>query len=308
MKTQPMPMPQMYDPGYKPHKSKTRANVFLLIGLSILILGACRFGNLFIRSIFYKLEASSSRLTPYLDYSFEGLSSKESIIERIKGSPPVKPTGKKVFVTVFFTPMYPAVFVIRNNFPRLLTPVDLGNIIVMVKPGISTYTFTLPGMLIKEQDGNLSEMPLERNLIREVFDNKNENTKSNSISYAEKPPETQKYLHIPFLVYFFLPLVLLLLMKHFLSPAVLVGFFYYVGLFILFDFREVFCNIPFQWFIKNLDLKMTDSISAFAAGFIGVLFVLLGVAGILNWKKMENGFKEKLVIIVFVFLPVFLRY
>jgi hypothetical protein len=120
--------------------------------------------------------------------------------------------------------------------------------------------------------------------------------------------EKSEYLDIPYLVYFYLPLVLILVFSSFYSRAVFTSFFYYAGLFLLFDFKAVLFRVPFSWLTQLFNIKDTSLVEGVGAVVVTVLFTLLGFFGLFNWKNRRDIFKEKLMVFFFLLLPLFLRF
>jgi hypothetical protein len=128
------------------------------------------------------------------------------------------------------------------------------------------------------------------------------------ISFIMKTMEKTGYLDIPYLIYFYLPLVLIFVFSSFYSRAVFTSFFFYTGLFLLFDFKTVLFRVPFSWLTQLFNIKDTTPVEGIGAVMVAVLFTLLGIYGLFNWKNRRDIFKEKLIVLFFILLPIFLRF
>jgi len=209
-----------------------------------------------------------------------------------------------VTVVSVFNLLNPGFFLVHNTVP--FSAVDLGRMVVPLKIGHYTIKWHQSGFTEKKwykqtQKGFANNSLLGKVLFKDLREN-------GDMSFILKPLENSSYLKIPYLVYFFLPLVLLLIFASMYSQAVFAGFFYYAGLFFLFDFKSLFFSVPLGWMVRIFGIKDITSFENIAAIVVFVLFTLLGVVGIVNWKERREMFKENLIVIVFIILPLFLRF
>jgi hypothetical protein len=287
---------------------KSHVNIFVLIGVLLALLVCIRFANLGVRWITNTAELTSNPLSESVDYTFLGFSSQKAAEEKcpeIKGK---RGKDTNASAAAYFDLLHPAKFVVRNNNKKSNVSVDLGRVLVMAEPGLSTFTYTLSGMIEKERDGNKVQVALENPMLSDLYSPTPPEPGTIFMSFVEKTPENANFLHVPYMIYFFLPLVLIIVYTIYSSKAVLTAFFYYPGLFLLFDYKEAFVNGPFCWLFKPLNFNFTDPrIPLFAVGLVAIFF-LLGVFGLLNWKKQEDRYKERLIIFTFLLLPLFLRF
>ena len=117
------------------------------------------------------------------------------------------------------------------------------------------------------------------------------------------------------MVYFFLPLLVIIMLgashrKFFIS------FFYYPGLFLLFDFKKVFFIAPFSWLTDLVGIDLSHTAAAIISAILLTLFLVGGFWGILSKHKKESmdytGYYisvwGKGIIAFFLLLPVALRF
>jgi hypothetical protein len=136
------------------------------------------------------------------------------------------------------------------------------------------------------------------------------------ISFIINRVEDADYLKIPYYVYFYFPLLLILILTAFYGKPFCITFFYYLGLFLLFDFRKVLFTIPFSWLINLLGLNISPTLAAVIAVGLAFLFILGGLSGVvyvINKRKEQMGNIQltiwgKGLIVFFILLPLFLRF
>jgi len=192
--------------------------------------------------------------------------------------------------------------------------VDLGKAVVSVSGGQSSYTVHLSDFIRKEKGGKTFWGHLGTSFLLNMFTGTSPeitvttDKAPEGLSYYAKTVNNSTYLKIPYLIYFYLPLLLIMIMAFFNSPAILTSFFYYVGLFLLFDFRRDLFATPLSWLMDLLNLEIGGYTDLIGSLVVVTLFVLLGVLGLINWKKVREPFQERLTIMFFLLLPLFLRF
>lgn len=210
-----------------------------------------------------------------------------------------------VTVVSYFNLLHPAVFVIQNK--AKFSAVDLGRITVTLGPGRFTFKIYLADVIEKQWNHNTQRTRFGTSILP-VFSAKKASQAGQDVAFILKPLKKSMYLDIPYLMYFYLPLALILFFSFFYTRAVFTSFFYYTGLFLLFDFKDLLFTVPFNWFTQLFNIKDTASFEGVAAGVLVLLFTILGFVGIFKWKEMRDIFKEKLIVLFFILLPIFLRF
>jgi hypothetical protein len=210
-----------------------------------------------------------------------------------------------VTVVSYFNLLHPAVFVIQNK--AKFSAVDLGRMTVTVGPGRFIFKIYLADVIEKQWNHNTQRTRFGTSILP-FFSTKKASQAGQDVSFILKPLKKSKYLDIPYLMYFYLPLALILFFSFFYTRAVFTSFFYYTGLFLFFDFKDILFAVPFNWLTQLFNIKDTTSFEGVAAGVLVSLFTILGFVGIFKWKEMRDIFKEKLIVLLFILLPIFLRF
>jgi len=208
------------------------------------------------------------------------------------------------------------VFYIYN--PGAMTFVDFGALNVRVEKGFSSIAFS-PLEVIRLRDtrnrtlyryGGIS---LVSPLIGKQVDRLQAHSVTGLVkgfSYMVRPLEKSRYLYILYMVYFFLPLIIILIAAFTVDLNLLAALFYYAGLFVLFNFKQVMVELPFGWLFRLIGFTPEAVVlTAIAIAFL-VVFLFLAIRGItgglsISEKKIEwrGGF-----IFFFMALPLFLRF
>lgn len=298
-------LPSMYDEK-KFKRARTRINILYLFGPLIILLVIFRFLNLFGWWQVTKLELTRQPSNKRASYTFLDFSNHKKAQEKLlESTQKTAGPAASIIVVSYFNLLQPGVFLIRNN--EGLSLVDLGKVIVTTKSGLSTFTLYLSDCIEEKRKDSKDAARFGSSILSKLL-GKKELPSEKKISFLLKSPEKSKYLKIPYLIYFYFPLLIILILSHFYSPAVLTAFFYYPALFLLFDFKNLFFTVPFQWLTRSLNIGIPDVMGGLAAVIVVLLFTLIGVAGISNWKKQRVILKEKLIIFFFLLLPLFLRF
>lgn len=143
-------------------------------------------------------------------------------------------------------------------------------------------------------------------LILSLFKNVNQE-KSQNISFAVKPLTQYPPLRIPYMVYFFLPLLLILILRTNYSPAIYLSFSYYMVAFLFFNPTQFFLSGPFHWIFSLLHLELPPhSIRMIIAILLTVFAGVAAFIGLINWKKSDPDSLERTYILSFLLLPLFL--
>jgi hypothetical protein len=316
MKLKKTDLPPVYDPKLfkKTKKTGPKVNIFYLIALLAILLVVFRFINLTLWWFMAKLEltdlvyqpAKMLMLTKNIHYTFLDFSTYEKAGKECREFAPKGPGDNSIHVAAYFNLLHPGIFLIQNNNGNSF--VDLGRVIVNAAPGLSTFTLYLSDFIEKRRDRKKNLEHLGNSLLLSTLLPTKQQDPGNRITFILKPPEKLKYLDIPYLLYFYLPLVLILIFAHLYSRAVFTAFFYYPLLFLLFDFRTVLFTVPFNWIMESADLVPGALMETWGAVIIAVLFTLPAIIGMFSWKNRRNIFRELLIVLFFFLLPIFLRF
>lgn len=301
MKPKKVELPSVYE-AKKFEKAGYRINRFTLFLWVFLLLALCRFLNLGMWYFVTRGEITGN-LSPASDnranYTFLGLSNYPSAEKSLVEAP--QPSS--IQVAVYTNLLQPSVFVVKNWNSSGSATLDLGHLVVTAEPGRSLFKLHQSGILSHSGKNGFARINFEPSLFSSLTAGR-----TGSISFITRAPGKAKYIHIPYLVYFFLPLALIFVFFNLYSRAVFIAFFYYAGMFFLFDFKRLFFTLPFHKLIQSLDLVFSGFTEAAIATAIALLLSLLGVVGIKSWKDRREPYKESLIILFFLFLPLALRF
>lgn len=224
--------------------------------------------------------------------------------------PNAAPTGR---VFAFFDFFHPAVFMIWNNGGEG-DFFDLGPVMVALPVGASCISFS-PGSIFLLRHG---QKTVARNFGGSIFgafwvrslNAKNGGSAPGSGrlpgSFIVKPAAGSASLRIPYLVYFYLPLALIVILIATMGPGLAAAFFYHAGMFFLFDFEKLLAGIPLDWLFGALGLELADPwIKVLAVG-LALLFLAAAVYGLLRWKGSELPPTSRWIVLFFILLPFFL--
>lgn len=305
MKPQISTLPSIYDE-QQFKAEKYRVNYASITGIALVLLLVTRFLNLGMVWMLTKADTpdlSQSGRIRYIHHFFTGHETAKSECLELAHSPQRPGHEVHTVVVSYTTLVHPIVFVVHTK--EKFSFVDLGSIIVTVGPGLHTFTFSLTGSVKKTTGTTTTESYLEKSFLLSLFRNQPMN---GGVSYLVKPQGKSSLAHIPYIVYFFLPMALLFIFVGSFSKAVLTGFLYYIGLFLLFDTRRLVGLLYLDTLMEMLGVK--DPRLILGIGVTGMLFLFLTLTyiGLLNWKKKRDGFKETLTVLYFILLPFFLRF
>ncbi len=314
MKKRRKGIPSVYDKAkFKEYKKKGFTGNFLfIVVLVVILLIIVRFANLYMQYHMTKLELKSSSLCKEIDFNFLGLSGYEKARKRLLQSNLTQ--TKKIKVVCFYDLFYPAVFFINNK--DMLCFVDLGKLVVYVNPGLSVITFYQfdiikrkeKGVEIIQYFGNSLLSPIFRSVSGIFGYNLNIKKKSKKdISYIVKSIEKSRYIKIQHLIYFYVPLFLIVLFAFSYSNAIFIAFFYYIEVFFLFNLKEAFIG-PFLWLLNFLNIQASDMVVLVGTCSLCLIFLITGILGLFNWKNIQNQSFERGFILFMLLLPIFIRF
>lgn len=272
---------------------------------------AVHFLNLFMNWTVIRREIVQKPAYHTPEYTFLGFAplhrAKIAAAQRL---PNAAPLGR-VFAS--FDPFHQAVFMVWNNGAEG-DFFDLGPVLAAVPAGASRVAF-FPASVFLLRHG---ERTLARNYGGSIFGDVwagwlNETTNGGkggnegmSGSFVVKQEQGSISLRVPYLVYFYLPLVLIAILMATYGTAMAAAFFYYAGMFFLFDFQKLFVTVPLARLFVALGVEPADSWTKVLAVALALLFLAAAVYGLWNWKKSEMSPRDKWIVWFFVLLPLFL--
>lgn len=303
--------------GHRP--KQPLAKILLVTVLVVLLLCVVRFLNLVMWWNVTRLELSTTQLTRVENYHFLGLSSYEKAEKKCQYFSQVRPTGETI--VSYFDPVHPVVFLVDKGDQRGF--VNLGLMTVYPGPGLTAFIF-YPADIVESKRknspgkavyfGNSLFPGLFQTLAKYIAGSGGRDQPPGSgISYIINPLEDSKYLKVPYMVYFYLPMVLIFILGVHYGGAFYISFFYYLGLFLLFDFRKVLFIIPFSWLIKLLGIEVSPLAAFITAALVLTLFAVLAFVGISYYRRLAPaerrlGLWSKGLIFFFLLCPLFLRF
>ena len=292
----------------KPRRSRATIFFFLLL---VAFLVALHFLNLFLQWTVIRLELAQGPTFMSPEYTFLGFSlfnQKEiAAVGYFKNS--IKPA--RVFG--FFDFFHPAVFAVWNKNDMAF--IDLGPVVLAVPDGFSLIAFfSVSAFLLEHENkavlkyfgaspgGSLWHGFLENNLSK----SKSASQKPLAVSFVVKELEKSRYLKIPYLIYFYLPLLLIILSAIRFGPVLFMAFLYYVEVFFLFDFRKILVTVPFDWLFRLFNWELSAGLVELVGAVMLIIFVLCAAFGLWQWKKSSMPGWGKRIILFFILLPFFL--
>ena len=278
----------------------------LLLLLSLL---AAHFLNLFLNWTVVRKELEQKPFFHTPEYTFLGFSLFNG--EKIAAAgrlPNAAPTGR---VFAYFDLVHPAVFMVWNN-GREEDFFDLGPLLVSVPAGASRVSFFPASVFLLRQ----GEKAVVRNYGGSILggawartiNEKGAGSGKGLLpgSFVLKPLQESPSPRIPYLVYFYLPLALISVAIATSGAGMAAAFFYYAGMFFLFDFEKLFVAVPLAWLFKTLGVELPDSWVKVLAVALALLFLAAAVYGLLRWKNREMPPRGKWIVWFFILLPLFL--
>jgi hypothetical protein len=309
MKPKKVNLPSIYDEKQF-EKAGWRLNKVYLAVLVLVLLLVLRFLNLSLWWFVNKWELTHNTATKAVLYSFLNLASYDAAEKELRKIAQPVPGKPGIAVVAYFNFLHPVVFLVQNNKPGGLSPVDLGRLVLPVEPGRTALTVSLSEVVEKKspRSKRTQSRHFGSSLLAKLFISPPSPAAIQQVSYILKSPEKSSYLKIPYFVYFFVPMVLVLVLAGFYTRAVWAAYFYFPLMFLLFDFRELFFRVPFHFFIRWFKSDFFNSLELVIAIFLVILFTAAGVIGLMNWKERRDKFAETLIVFLFLLLPIFLRF
>lgn len=281
------------------------------IPLLLIFLLLIHFLNLFLQWTVIRKELALAPAFQVPEYTFIGFSplnqKKIAAVQLLRNS---APAGR---IFSIFDMWHPAIFMVWNN-NRNENFVDLGPVVMAVPPGSSRVSF-FPGSVFLLQQGKKIAVKYFGDAIvgrawHDFLLKKVQNRKGNEAqihgSFVVKALETSRYLKIPYLIYFFLPLLLIGVAIIRFGPVLFAAFIYYVEMFFLFDYQNLFVTVPFGWIFKFANFEISEASTKFFAAALAIVFVACTLLGFWHWRKRKISAWPKRIVLFFVLLPLVL--
>lgn len=291
----------------KPQRFRPALTFVLLLVVFLLLV---HFSNVFLQWTVIRQELANGPVFKSPDYSFFGFSLFNQ--KEIAAIPFFKNSSRPTRVFGFFDFIRPAIFAIWNKNDMAF--IDLGPVVVTVPAGFSRVSF-LPGSVFVLEQGKkttvryFGDSIIGRTwrgfLANRILERKSVETQTSG-SFVVKSLEDSRYLKIPFLIYFFLPLLLIGTAVILYGPGMLSACLYYVEMFFLFDYQNLFVKVPFGWILKLLNIEISEASTKLFAASLTIFFVACVLLGFWHWKKHSISNWQKKVLLFFALLPLVL--
>jgi len=296
-----------------PPGSKGKARPFLVFMVSLVILIVIRFLNFSFIWQMNKLEIEKNPMVETKNYFFLGLSSYERARQRLLKYSDTR--SRPLAVVSYYSLLNPMVFWVSNSGSN--TFVELGRLAVLVEPGLTSLTL-LPQDVIEVKRGDILQRTFFGSaLLSSLMDtsggnhSKTSTTRQKSVkplSYVYNELGPSHFLKIPYMVYFYLPVLLIFWLSLIYGKGIYVGFLYYFWIFLFFDIRSIFVEIPFFWLFDLLGIEISSGVSMMMGIGIIMIFLTLAVLGLAHWRNVKKTFWSLTSIFVLILLPLFLRF
>jgi hypothetical protein len=306
MNENPTPQVSLYE-RRKPPRLKPALTFLFLLVVFLLVVHAF---NLFLNWTVIRLELANSPVFKSPDYSFFGFSLFNQ--KEIATIPYFENSSRPTRVFGFFDFVHTAIFAIWNK--NDLTFIDLGPVIVTVPAGFSRVSF-LPGSVFLLEQGKKTTSKYFGDTIigrawrgfldKRILNRKSAETQTTG-SFVVKSLEDSRYLKIPYLIYFFLPLLVIVAAVILYGPGMLSACLYYVEMFFLFDYQNFFVKVPFGWVFKLLDIEISEASAKLIAAALTIAFVACALLGFWHWKKRNISTRQNFFLLLFALLPLVL--
>lgn len=261
--------------------------------------------NLFLQWSLIRNELTNKPLFHSPEYSLIGFSPlHRKEIAAVGRLPNAAPTGR---VFAYFDLLHPAVFLAWNN-AGAGEFFDLGPVLAALPAGASRVSF-FPGMVFLLRQGeeavarNYGGSILGAHWVRSLNGRRGGAGKRLPGSFLLKPLEDSPSRKVPYLVYFYLPLALIAVLVAWHGAGMAAAFFYYAGMFFLFDFESLFAAVPLAWLFRSLGVDVPAPwVRALAVAMV-LLFLAAAVYGLVRWRKREMPAAGRWIVLFFLLLP-----
>lgn len=273
--------------------------LLLLTGLAVV-----HFLNLFMHWTLISRELAGKPSFQSPEYTFMGFSPlHRQEIAAIGRLPNSAPAGR---VFAFFDLLHPVVFMVWNN-AGAGEFFDLGPVLVALPAGASRIAFFPGSIFVLSQGGRSSAKNFAGSIaggIRARALNKDgAGGRDLTASFVTKAAERSPSLRIPYLVYFYLPLVLIIIAVATSGAGMAAAFFYFAGMFFLFDFEKLFVAVPLAWLFRVLGIELPAPWIKALGAALALLFLAAAVYGLLRWNDKEIPPSGRWIVWFFILLP-----
>jgi hypothetical protein len=244
------------------------------------------------------------------EYTFLGFSPlNREKIAAARRLPNASPSGR---VFAFFDWVHPAVFLVWNNAAGEEF-FDLGPLLAAVPAGASRISLLSAGIFLLRRGDKTVAKNYGGSLLGDVWARslsekngaKDGGNGGMPGSFVVKP-EQGTSSRFPYLAYFYLPLALIVILIATSGTAMAAAFFYYAGMFFLFDFQKLFVTVPLAWLFNALGVEIADPLVKVLAATLALFFLAFAVYGLWHWKNREMPAASKWIVWFFILLPLFL--
>ncbi len=158
--------------------------------------------------------------------------------------------------------------------------------------------------------GNSILISVFRSLAKTLEDNAVDGNNKERLKFSYiKPPVIQlKYYQLPYLVYFFLPLILILLLVNTYGKVILLSAIFYIEMLLLFNIKTIFFTGPFYWIFSLFKIEELKIMTMIIIGLFIMIILVLILSGLRNIKKDKITWRKTLIILFFILLPLFLKF
>ena len=300
----------VYDGSHSRKRYFHSPGIFLgqLVLMIILLLGI-RFANTALLWHINKQEIINNTITQDKNIRFLGFSFYDTAKKDFLTESQLNPQGTQI--RCFYTLFHPVVFLINKQDKR--TFLELGRFDAVLKNGMTEIT-VFTSEIIKFQHGDqINYKYIGNSLLKSMFavmvaKLNQQNGGGPPFSYILKSMEKSKHLKTPYLIYFFLPLITIIVLSQHFGMASLFAFIYYLEAFFLFDTTTFFVVGPFSWLFKLLGIEISSLLAAIVSTLCVVIFLFFTFRGMAHLRSQGKSRWQKFFILLFIFLPIFLRF
>jgi hypothetical protein len=231
-------------------------------------------------------------------------------IAAVKRLPNAAPGGR---IFAYFDLLRPAIFLVWNN-SGAGEFFDLGPVLVALPAGACRVDL-LPGMVFVLRQG---DERVARSFGGSILGGYRARALSGgrgsgagaplSGSFLLKPATEAPPLRLPYLAYFFLPLALIAALMAVHGPGMAAAFFYYAGMFFLFDYETLFAAVPLGGLLRLVGRELPAGAARPLAVALALLFLALAVSGLLRWRRREMPGGAGWIVLFFALLPLALSF
>jgi hypothetical protein len=279
--------------------------------LLLMALLAAHFLNVFMIWSVTRQELAAKPAYGTPEYTFLGFAplNRENI-DAAQRLPNAAPQGR---VFAYFDLFHPAEFMVWNNGLEG-DFFDLGPLLVALPSGASRITLLPAGIfllrqgqavVVKNYGGSIAGSSWA-GVLGKKDPGAGGQGQGITGSFILKQEEGTRFVKFPYLVYFYLPLALIVILIATLGAGMAAAFFYYAGMFFLFDFQRLFVTVPLAPLFRALNVELAEPWVKALAVALALLFLASAVYGMLRWKNSEMPANGRWIVWFFILLPLFL--